>query len=180
MLCCVLRFKNFDDTSMNNHVFNQNLMRYIFKLKFDEFFQFAHSAVPNTLFIQISSMGITKILSILLGFYWCFYLRFLSCSHGLKITQNVTFEFFNFGISTNFWPIKTDLSGNTVWPKASRFQKLAKMDHFWHFSLTFVQSKSVNVAVEWEFFCHFQTLCSSIIMKISQEIAPPKCSYYRY
>ena len=51
--CAVLRFKNFDDTSMNNHVFNQNLMRYIFKLKFDEFFQFAHT-VPNTLFIQIS------------------------------------------------------------------------------------------------------------------------------
>ena len=51
----------------------------------------------------------------------------------LKIIQNVAFEFFNFGISTNFWPIKTDLSGNTVWPQASGFQKLAKMDHFWHF-----------------------------------------------
>ena len=35
--------------------------------------------------------------------------------------------------STNFCPIKTDLSGNTVWPQASGFQKLAKMDHFWHF-----------------------------------------------
>ena len=34
---------------------------------------------------------------------------------------------------TNFCPIKTDLSGNTVWPQASGFQKLAKMDHFWHF-----------------------------------------------
>ena len=44
-----------------------------------------------------------------------------------------------------------DLSGNTVWPQASGFQKLAKMDH-------------VNVArfarnVEWHFFCDFQTLC---------------------
>ena len=27
--------------------------------------------------------------------------------------------------STNFCPIKTDLSGNTVWPQASGFQKLA-------------------------------------------------------
>ena len=35
--------------------------------------------------------------------------------------------------STNFCPIKTDLFGNTIWPQASRFQKLAKMDHFWHF-----------------------------------------------
>ena len=37
-------------------------------------------------------------------------------SHCSKITQNVAFE-----------------SGNTVWPQASDFQKLAKMDHFWHF-----------------------------------------------
>ena len=35
--------------------------------------------------------------------------------------------------STNFCPIKTDLSGNTVWPQALGFQKLAKMDHFWPF-----------------------------------------------
>ena len=43
--------------------------------------------------------------------------------------------------STNFWPIKTDISGNTVWHQALCFQKLAKMDHFWHFQLTFVHSK---------------------------------------
>ena len=35
--------------------------------------------------------------------------------------------FFNFGIFHLF------LSGNTVWPQASGFQKLAKLDHFWHF-----------------------------------------------
>ena len=33
------------------------------------------------------------------------------------------------------------MSGNTVWPQASGFQKLAKMDHFRHFWLTFVHSK---------------------------------------
>ena len=54
-------------------------------------------------------------------------------AHCLKITKNVAFKFLNFGISTNFCLIKTDLSGNTVWPQASGFQKLAKMDHFWHF-----------------------------------------------
>ena len=35
--------------------------------------------------------------------------------------------------------IKCDLSGNTVWPQALGFKKLAKMDHFWHFWLTFVK-----------------------------------------
>ena len=35
--------------------------------------------------------------------------------------------------SANFCPIKIDLSGNTVWPQASDFQKLAKIDFFWHF-----------------------------------------------
>ena len=41
-----------------------------------------------------------------------------------------------FGIlafSTNVCTIKTDLSGNTVWPQASDYQKFAKMDHFCHF-----------------------------------------------
>ena len=50
----------------------------------------------------------------------------------------------NFSIlafSTNFWPIKIDLSGNTVWPQASGFQKLTKIDHVWPFWLTFVHSK---------------------------------------
>ena len=59
----------------------------------------------------------------------------------LKFTQNVPFEFLNFGTFHQFCLIKTDLSGNTIWPQASGFQKLAKMDHFWHFQLTFVHSK---------------------------------------
>ena len=42
----------------------------------------------------------------------------------MKITQNVAFWFLNFGISTNFRPIKTDLSGNTVWLQASGFQNV--------------------------------------------------------
>ena len=54
-------------------------------------------------------------------------------AHCLKITQNVAFEFLILAFSTNFCLIKTDLSGNTVWPQASGLQKLVKMDHFWHF-----------------------------------------------
>ena len=49
--------------------------------------------------------------------------------------------FGNLAFSTNFFPIKTNMSGNTVCPQASGFQKLAKMDHFWYFRLTFVYSK---------------------------------------
>ena len=50
-------------------------------------------------------------------------------------------NFWILAFSTNFCPIKTDLSGNIVWPQASGFQKLAKMDIFWHFWLTYVHSK---------------------------------------
>ena len=38
-----------------------------------------------------------------------------------------------FAYSANFCPIKTGLSGNTVWPQASGFQKLANLEHFGHF-----------------------------------------------
>ena len=42
----------------------------------------------------------------------------------MKITQNVAFWFWNFCISTNFRPIKNDLSVNTVWLQASGFQNV--------------------------------------------------------
>ena len=41
----------------------------------------------------------------------------------------------------NFCPIKSDLSGNTVWQQASSFQKIAKIDYFCHFQLTNVHSE---------------------------------------
>ena len=40
-----------------------------------------------------------------------------------------------------FCLIKTDLSDNTILSQASDFQKLAKIDHIWHFWLFFVRSK---------------------------------------
>ena len=39
----------------------------------------------------------------------------------------------NLGIGTMILRYKTDRSGNSVWPEALVFQKLAKMKHFWHF-----------------------------------------------
>ena len=76
-------------------------------------------------------------------------------THCLKITQNVAFDIFNFGIIHHFFPIKSDLSGNTVC-KLQTWQN-------WLFLAFFI---NVNVArfarnVECDFFCDFQTLCES-------------------
>ena len=59
---------------------------------------------------------------------------------------------------TIFCPIKSDLSGNIVSPQALGFQKLAKIDDFWHFWLT----QNVNISrfapnVECDFLGNFQT-----------------------
>ena len=35
-------------------------------------------------------------------------------THCLKITQNVAFDLLMLAFSANFWPIKSDLSGNAV------------------------------------------------------------------
>ena len=54
---------------------------------------------------------------------------FSSCKLQKKF-QNVMFEFFKFGSFHQFCTFKTDLSGNTVWPQASGFKKIAKIDRF--------------------------------------------------
>ena len=62
-----------------------------------------------------------------------------------------------FGISINFCPKKSGLSGNTAWPQAAGFQKLVKVDHFWHFN-ELLSTQHENLArfsgnFEWDFFC---------------------------
>ena len=43
------------------------------------------------------------------------------------LIKNVSFEvYWIFAFSTNFCHIKNDMSGNTVWPQAIGFQKIAK------------------------------------------------------
>ena len=80
-----------------------------------------------------------------------------------KLLKMSHLNFWILAFSTNFCPSKTYLSGTTVSRQASSFQKLAKMNHFRHFWLTFV-TQNVNVArfarnVEWDFLCNFQTQC---------------------
>ena len=82
-------------------------------------------------------------------------------SQYLKITQNVTFELLDFGTFHQFCPIKSDLSGKTVWLQTSGFQKLAKINHFSIFN-ELLSTQIVNVArfarnVECDFFFDFQT-----------------------
>ena len=72
----------------------------------------------------------------------------------------------NFSIlvfSTNFCPIESDMSVNTVWLQASGYQKLAKITLF-EFLISFLATPNVNVArlacnVEWDFLNDFQALC---------------------
>ena len=86
----------------------------------------------DTFLIELGALGFKETLW-LVALRMRLFKSFSTSAHCLKITQNVAFEFLILAFSTNFCPIKTDLSGNTVWPQASGFQKLAKMDHFWPF-----------------------------------------------
>ena len=67
------------------------------------------------------------------------------------------------GISASFCHFKIGLSGNNVWPQASRCHKLAKLTIFGIFNKLLCTQK-VNLAcfghdAEWDFFFDFQTLC---------------------
>ena len=83
----------------------------------------------------------------------------------VTLIQNVWKSHLNFRIlpfSTNFCPIKIDLSGNTVWPQASGFQKLVNLTIFGIFN-ELLSTQNVNVArfarnIEYDFFSDFQTL----------------------
>ena len=58
------------------------------------------------------------------------------------------FQFWHFP-PTFVLSIKSDLSGNTIWPQTSGFQKLVKMDYFW---LIFVNSKCRRSSLRSQFW----------------------------
>ena len=85
-------------------------------------------------------------------------------SQCLKIIKNVTFEIFKFlAFSTNFCPIKSDLSGNTVLTANFRFFKNSPKWTIFGLFNELLSTQNVNVArnVECDFFCDFQTLCNN-------------------
>ena len=69
-------------------------------------------------------------------FFFLFYFlktRFLVLSWDHNVWKLLKMSHLKFSIlafSTNFCPINTDLSGNTVWQQSSVFQKLAKLTIF--------------------------------------------------
>ena len=72
----------------------------------------------------------------------CFIDKQYSKAQCFKITQNVAFSIFQFlAFPTNFCPINSDLSGNTVWPSPIGFKELAKMVHIWQFLMNFCSLK---------------------------------------
>ena len=78
----------------------------------------------------------------------------------VKIAQNVAFEFWHF--PPIFILLILTCLVTLFDLKLKGFQKLATMDNFWRFWLTFVRSKCVARFarnVEWDFFCDFQTPC---------------------
>ena len=85
--------------------------------------------------------------------------------------------------SINFCLINSDLSGNTVWPQASGFQKLAKLTIF----NELLSTQNVNLArfarnFKWDFLSNFCTVSEPIVCLYGALDAtrqlwvwPPKC-----
>ena len=63
---------------------------------------------------------------------------YLSTIHNVwKSPKMSQFYFSILAFSTKFLPIKTDMSGNSVWPQVLGFPKFAKLDHFWYVLMNF-------------------------------------------
>ena len=63
--------------------------------------------------------------------------KYTTISHCLKTTQNVAYDFLILALSTNFSPIKTDRSGNTVLTASFRFLKTCLNRPFLAFLINF-------------------------------------------
>ena len=103
--------------------------------------------------------------------YFSFYLKNGTnqvCTRTLfENQQKCGIWFLNLGIFHQFCLIKV---GNTIWPKASGFQKLAKLTIFGIFNevLPTVKVNGARFArnVEWDFFCDFRTLLCTRLGKL--------------
>ena len=103
----------------------------------------------------------------------------LRISQCLKIAKNVAFEFLCLGIFTNFCSIKIDLSGNTVWPQTSTFQKNRQTWLFFCIFSELLCSQNVNVArfarnAEWDFLWFSNTVFSTQFVDEQQKCYPQR------
>ena len=95
-----------------------------------------------------------------------FQIIFFFTVHNHIVWKLLKMSHLNFGIFHQFCPFKSDLSGNAIWPQASHFQKLAKMDFFgiFHlllsiqnvFSMIFKHCASSQVHIFWKLQFYFQ------------------------
>ena len=74
-----------------------------------------------------------------------------------------------------FVPLKSYLSGNTIWPQASNFKNSPKLTIFGIFN-ELLSTQNVNVArfalVEWDFFCNFKHCVLTCGQIFSQNLSP--------
>ena len=83
----------------------------------------------------------------------------------LKITQNVSFEFYDFNISHQFLSFLI-----AQFDRKLQVFKLSKFDRFWHFE-ELLSTQNVSVArfvriVEWDFFCDFRTTKIGVVARL--------------
>ena len=92
-------------------------------------------------------------------FYW----TFKHSVHSVWKSSKMSYlNFWIFAFSTNFCPIKTDLSGSHVWPQAQVFKNSPNWTIFGIFNEFSSTQNNVNVTrfasnVECDFFCELQT-----------------------
>ena len=112
----VLWLKNHERKKSLNHCHKQCGIRPIYEWRF---------------FVPKSTWNIIRVVSLK------YFLRNIKIQikfdHFHIVWKSLKMSHLNFGIFHQFLSIITDLSGNTVWPQASGFQKVAKIDQFWHF-----------------------------------------------
>ena len=107
---------------------------------------------------------------------------FLLFYYGLTVFENHTkCHILILAFSTNFCPIKTDLSGNTVWPQASDFQKLAKLAIFGILKLSFVHSKCNHSSLRSQCWMrHFLRFSSTVIFSVQKSFPWISVAFYDF
>ena len=125
----------------NSPIFLTTLTPLIGKIKWDEANNFDINKEKLNLEVEKSRL---------------YFSNFTQC---LKITQNVSFNFWVLASSINCCHTKTDLPGYTVWPKASGFQKFTIFGIFHQL----LSTQNVNIArvarnFEWDFLSIFKTI----------------------
>ena len=145
------RDSDVDSFATGGHCINTNYGRIAMDLRRDSEDFLSSSIHQHPLKVRFSFRSI-------FGLHFS-YLFILLLIHSVwKSPKMSHLSFWILAFSTNFWPIKTDLSGNPVWPQALDFQK------FVIFAILGIFDQNVNIArfarnVEWDFFCDFQTPC---------------------